>query len=550
MLMRFSICFIFWSLLGSMGYTAAQDNSQDCSNNPARAWWDVLGYDLQVDFTDTLSRKIKGVCEITALVLDPNPDSMQIDLDMHLSLNTILYKGRALDFHRRGNAIVIKPDFSDLNRGDTFRIQLSYEGIPMESEHPPWSSGFIHTYDKKGQPWWAVACQRDGGSIWFPCKNFQGDEAESVRTRFTVPASLTAIGNGRLVGERASRDLKTKTFSWSVVNPINTYDITFYMGHYAHWHDTLDGLKGDLDLDFYVLKQNLGKGKKQFKQVKPMLRCFESRFGPYPFYEDGYKLVEAPYLGMEHQSAVAYGNHFEQGYLGKDRSESGVGLLFDFIIVHESGHEWFGNSITAYDKADSWIHEGFTSYAETLFAECMAGRERAFAYQRGKKRTIRNDRPVEGESNQCDEGTGDQYDKAGFLVHMIRLIMDNDERFFGMLREMNNRFYHRIVTGEDMEQFIGEYSGKDFSKIFDQYLRSPDLPVLQISKTGGHMLAYRWTHCVPGFDMPISWMDGSKQQWLRPTTLIQYLENSDLKQENQINSGFLVEIEMKNMKGQ
>lgn len=543
--MKLVFCFIFWSTIGSFGYAIAQDNNPDCSNNPARAWWDVLGYDLQVDFTDTLSHKIKGGCEITARVLEAVPDSIQVDLDMHLSLDTVFYKGKVLDFHRRGNAIIIKTDFSGLHKGDTFQIRLAYEGIPAESLNAPWSSGFIHARDEQGHLWWAVACQSDGGATWFPCKNFQGDEAEQVRTSFTVPAYLTAIGNGRLIGEHASRDLKSKTYTWSVVNPINTYDITFYVGDYVHWQDTFHGQNGNLDLDFYVLKKDLKKAKKQFKQVKPMLRCFESVFGPYPFYEDGYKLVEAPYLGMEHQSAVAYGNHFDQGYLGKDRSESGVGLLFDFIIVHESGHEWFGNSITAYDKADSWIHEGFTSYAETLFAECIAGKEKAFAYQEGKRRTIRNDRPVEGALNQCDEGSSDQYDKAGFLIHMIRLIMDNDEEFFSMLREMNRTFYHRIVSGKEVEQFINQYSGKDFSKLFDQYLRAPDLPELRITKTADGGLAYLWTHCVPGFDMPVFWKDGDKIQWLSPKTDVQYMENTDLKRESQIGRGFLIEIKMK-----
>jgi aminopeptidase N len=239
--------------------------------------------------------------------------------------------------------------------------------------------------------------------------------------------------------------------------------------------------------------------------------------GPYPFYEDSYKLVDAPYLGMEHQSAVAYGNKYKMGYLGKDRSKTGVGLKFDFIIIHETGHEWFGNSITTFDKADTWIHEGFTTYTETIFAECLLGKEQAFKYQHGKRSVIHNDRPVQGNYNECDEGSGDHYDKAAFMIHMIRMIMNNDAKFFGMLKEMNSRFYHKIITGKDMEQLINEYSGKDFSKVFNQYLRTKEIPELEIvqNKDG---LSYRWTNCVYQFDMPVLILADGKEMWLYSKT--------------------------------
>jgi aminopeptidase N len=358
-----------------------------------------------------------------------------------------------------------------------------------------------------------------------------------------VSSSLVAVGNGRLTGEKTVDNGNGKAFTWKVVAPINNYDITFYIGNYVHWSDTFDGLKGKLGLNYYVLPQHLEKAKKQFAEVKTMLRCFEDHFGPYPFYKDGYKLVEAPYLGMEHQSAVAYGNQFKMGYLGEDRSRSGVGLLFDFIIVHESGHEWFGNSITAYDKADEWIHEGFTSYAETIYAECIAGKEKAFDYQRGKRRTIRNDIPVEGKPGQCDEGSGDAYDKAGFMIHQIQMIMNNDSLFFAMLKAMNSTFFHQIVTGAQVEDFIGSYAHHNFSKVFDQYLRKSNLPVLVIKKVGADSVLCFWKDCVPGFDMPVQWSEGKHQFWLYPQTKVQNFWAKGLNQEGQISKDFLIKIE-------
>ncbi|RYZ31912.1 MAG: hypothetical protein EOP49_38270 [Sphingobacteriales bacterium] len=357
-----------------------------------------------------------------------------------------------------------------------------------------------------------------GASVWFPCKDFQGDEADKgMQLTMTIPHGLTMVSNGRCLIENMKSEPGKAYWTWNVSNPINNYDISFYIGDYVHWSDTMQGAEGRLSLDYYVLRQNLERSKMQFEVVKPMLHCFEEKIGPYPFYEDGYKLVDAPYLGMEHQSAVAYGNGYKMGYKGEDRSATGEGLLFDFIIIHESGHEWFGNSITAYDKADTWIHEGFTSYTETIFAECLLGKERAFKYQRGKKRTIQNDRPVQGNFGACDEGSGDHYDKAAFVIHMIRVIMDDDERFYAMLREMNRRFYHKIVTGNQVKAFINSYSGRDFSQVFLQYFHGKNIPKLEIDKSKSSF-RYRWTNCVPDFDMPVVVTADGQKIWLYPGT--------------------------------
>jgi aminopeptidase N len=517
--MRFLIL-LYISLL--VGISVQGQPNSLCTNNAARSWWDVQHYEINLQ-VDTANGFLSGYVNITANVTGPIGDSLQIDLQEPLKIKSIStvgadQKSRQLRWVKSGNAYYIIDDLKSIVQNNTIHLNIQYEGIPQIAARPPWDGGIVLDRDTNGTRWMAVACQGIGASVWFPCKDFQGDEADKgMQLTMTVPAGLTMIGNGKCIVENKKADPGKAYWTWSVSNPINNYDISFYIGDYVHWSDTLNGVKGKLDLDYWVLRENLSRAKKQFEVVKPMLHCFENKMGPYPFYEDGYKLVDAPYLGMEHQSAVAYGNKYKMGYLGKDRSKTGVGLKFDFIIIHETGHEWFGNSITTFDKADTWIHEGFTTYTETIFVECLLGKEQAFKYQRGKRLVIHNDRPVQGNYNECDEGSGDHYDKAAFMIHMIRMIMNNDAKFFGMLKEMNSRFYHKIITGKDMEQLINEYSGKDFSKVFDQYLRTKEIPELEIvqNKDG---LSYRWTNCVYQFDMPVLILADGKEMWLYPKT--------------------------------
>lgn len=499
---------------------AAQQESTMCSNTAARSWWDVQQYELQLDF-DTATHYIKGSNTITAKVIAV-PAAMQLELKEPLKIDSVLMQGRRLAVSRKGDTYYLTGGFDGFKTGDNFNCTVYYSGVPVIAKRAPWDGGMVCSHDSQGKPWLAMACQGAGAYLWFPCKNFGGDEPERAIMHYTVPASLMAIGNGRLTGTSVSADGKNKTFTWAVQNPINNYDITFYIGDYVHWSDTFAGTKGALSLDYYVLRANEGKARKQFAVVQPMLSCFESKIGPYPFYEDGYKLVDAPFLGMEHQSAVAYGNEYKMGYLGRDRSKTGVGLTFDFIIIHESGHEWFGNNISAYDVADTWIHEGFTSYTETIFAECLRGREEAFRYQQGKKGVILNDVPVQGRYNACDEGSGDHYDKGAFVVHMIRMIMDDDARFFALLKAMNDKFYHKLVRSKEIEDFINAYSGKDFTQLFEQYLRHAAIPVLEW-KASDKGSAYRWQHCIPGFNMPvIVELPGQQKTWLKPTDKWQF----------------------------
>ena len=381
--------------------------------------------------------------------------------------------------------------------------------------NPPWRGGWTFTTDAQGRPWMTVTCQGLGASVWYPCKDHQSDEPDNGATlAITVPDSLVAVGNGRLREKKSNND-GTTTWTWEVKAPINNYDLIPYIGKYVTWHEDYMGEKGKLDCDYWVLDYDLQKAKEQFTQVKTMLKCFEYWMGPYPFYEDGYKLVETSHLGMEHQSAVAYGNRFMNGYLGRDLSATGWGKNWDYIIVHESGHEWFGNNITSNDIADMWVHEGITDYTETLFVECQYGRDAADAYTQGLRRTIRNDKPIIGAYGVNQEGSEDMYNKGNNIMHMVREIIDNDSLFRNTLRGLTETFYHKTVDSKDIENYIIKKSGKDFSKFFDQYLRTTKIPVLEY-KFQGDKLSYRWTSCVDGFNMPIKL--ANSKQWLKPTT--------------------------------
>jgi aminopeptidase N len=489
------------------------------SLGPERTWWDVLHYDINVTPNyDAKSITGKTIIEYK-IVEDKHIDYMQIDLQQPLKIDTIFYDGKMyIDYGRRphyneGNVWHIPLPMAPKNSVHT--IGISYHGNPRVAAFPPWDGGWIFAKDDKGRPWMTVACQGLGASVWYPCKDHQSDEPDNGATlSITVPDSLVAVGNGRLKAKRSNYN-GTATWTWEVKNPINNYLIVPYIGKYVTWHEDYKGEKGKLDCDYWVLDYDLDKAKKQFEQVKTMLKCFEYWLGPYPFYEDGYKLVESSHLGMEHQSAVAYGNKFMNGYLGRDLSGSGWGMNWDYIIVHESGHEWFANNITTNDIADMWVHEGITDYSETLFVECQYGKEAADAYTQGLRKNIRNDIPVIGPYGVNQEGSGDMYNKGNNLMHTIRQVIDNDELFRNILRGLNEKYYHKTVDTKDIENYISEKSGKDLSKIFDQYLRTVKIPALEY-KIENKKLFYRWANCVDGFNMPVRL--ANKSQWLNATT--------------------------------
>ncbi|MEO6820798.1 MAG: M1 family metallopeptidase, partial [Ginsengibacter sp.] len=448
------------------------------SNGEGRSWWDATKYNLHVKF-NLEDSTINGYNIISIKNISGHAQRfLQIDLQDPMVIDSVIvsfkkekkrkacgkiYKQK-LVFTRDGNAWFVNFDgnkngqksagFSDSGfLPKTADFMIYYHGRPKIAIKPPWDGGLIWAKDNAGNPWITVACQGLGASVWYPCKDYQGDEPDSAEMHFTAPSNLTTVSNGRLRNKIDNHD-GTTTTTWAVVNPINNYDISPYIGKYVHWGEIYKGEKGDLTMDYWVLDSNLEKAKIQFKDAVRMMKAFEYWFGPYPFYEDGYKLVQAPHLGMEHQSAVAYGNKFANGYLGRDLSGTGQGLKWDFIIVHESGHEWFGNNITSKDIADMWIHEGFTNYSETLFTEFYYGKKAGSEYVIGIRKNIRNDKPIIGHYGVQDEGSGDMYYKASNMIHMIRQIIDNDEKFRQILRGLNKKFYHQTVTSRQIEDYI------------------------------------------------------------------------------------------------
>ncbi|WP_242675035.1 M1 family metallopeptidase [Niastella populi] len=482
---------------------------------PERAWWNVLRYDVQVT-PDYREKSIQGTTRITISILKAG-DKLQIDLQEPLVITAVSLAAQSgssqqLAFQRDGNAWFVTMPSLPVKSIQT--LEVNYHGKPREAVRAPWDGGWIWSKDKQGRPWMSVACQGLGASVWYPCKDHQSDEPDNgASLSITVPDSLVAVGNGRLQHKTANNN-GTATYTWEVKNPINNYNIVPYIGKYVTWHEDYAGENGKLDCDYWVLDYDLEKAKKQFTQVAPMLKCFEYWFGPYPFYEDGYKLVEAPHLGMEHQSAVAYGNGFQNGYLGRDLSETGWGNKWDFIIVHESGHEWFANNITTNDIADMWVHEGFTNYSETLFTTCEYGVEAGNAYCIGTRSGIKNDIPIIGAYGVNQEGSGDMYPKGGNLLHLVRQIINNDSVFRNILRGLNKTFYHQTVTSKEVEKYISRQAGIDLSKVFDQYLRTTQIPVLEYSLKGKD-LRFRFTNCVKGFGMPVKVKLGNEEKWIR-----------------------------------
>ena len=510
--------FIFGLFLATIlisGNASAQElTRQDTlrgSMTPERTWWDVQTYEISVE-PDFVTKTIRGSNIITFRTLSQG-SVMQIDLQQPMQLDSATINGESVSYERDGNIYLLQFR-SSFEPGSEATLRLAYSGKPKEAKNPPWDGGWIWARDKKNRPWMSVACQGLGASVWYPCKDHQSDEPDRGATlRMTVADTLVAVGNGRLSSKAPSAGGKV-TYSWTVKNPINNYNIIPYIGKYVHWSEVFNGEKGKLDCDYWVLDYELPAAKKQFSQVKPMLKCFEHWFGPYPFYEDGYKLVQSPHLGMEHQSAVAYGNKFANGYLGRDLSDSGWGLKWDFIIVHESGHEWFGNNITSKDVADMWIHESFTNYSETLFTTCQYGVSAGNDYCIGSRRNIENDKPIIGIYGVNQEGSGDMYPKGGSMIHNIRQLVNNDEKFRSILRGLNQTFRHQTVTADDIEKYMSKKSGIDLSLIFRQYLATTMIPNLE-HKVENKTTMYRWSNVIDGFAMKVKLADGT---WLSPTT--------------------------------
>ncbi|MGC8654723.1 MAG: M1 family metallopeptidase [Candidatus Kryptoniota bacterium] len=499
--------------------------------SPARTCYDVTYYHLDVTIVPD-SEWIQGSNTITFKVVNPF-DSMQVDLFANMNVDSIKFEdGTRLEYSREYGAVFIDMP-RELKQGTIHHIVFYYSGKPQVAKNPPWDGGFIWKKDKEGNPWVMVTCQGTGASLWWPNKDHQTAKPDSMLLSVTVPAGLEDISNGRL---RSRIDLPNGMvqYNWFISYPINNYNVTVNVGKYAHFADTYTSRDGSkLTLDYYVLPENLQKAKKQFREVKTMLSCFEKYFGKYPFYRDGYKLIESSHNGMEHQTAVAYGNHYLMGYEG--RATSSVGLKFDFIIIHESAHEWWGNSVTAKDIADMWIHESFGSYAEALYVECNWGHEAALEYINAKKQNVKNDKPIIGPYNVNREGSPDMYDKGQLVLNTLRDVINNDTLWFSILRGIQREFAYKAVDADDIINYINQKTGVNYNYFFEQYLRYPEIPELiaiVTQKGDTSSLRFKWNANVKDFKMPVKVTTSKGHfEFIYPTTNWQtiLLKNLDPK---------------------
>ena len=465
-----------------------------------RAWWDVQHYELSLRVMPE-TKSIEGSNVITFEVVAEG-DRMQVDLQKPLAVKRVVHDGKELPFEREGKVYwVTFPQ--PLAAGTEHAVEVFYGGRPRQSTRPPWSGGFSWKKDDKGNPFIATTCQGIGASIWWPNKDHGADEPDrGMDIHATVPAPLVAVANGRLVERSADERAKTNTFHWRVTNPINNYGVNLNIGDYVSMPSSYDGEGGELDVEYWVLAHQQEQAKKQFVEVPRTLAAFEHWFGKYPFYEDSYKIVVVPYLGMEHQSSVTYGNGFQNGYRGRDLSATGVGMKFDFIVVHESAHEWWGNNISMKDAADMWIHESFANYAENLFVEYHFTEQEAQDYVIGCRKLIRNDTPIIGVYGVNKSGSGDMYYKGGNMLHTMRHMLGDDARWRRVLRGLNETFWHQTIGTAEFEAYMSRECGLDYSKVFDQYLRTTDIPALQWRVDGGAVVA-QWSNVVDGFEASV-----------------------------------------------
>ncbi|MEM0577358.1 M1 family metallopeptidase [Flavobacterium polysaccharolyticum] len=499
-------------LLNKNETTFTRQDSLRGSITKERAWWDLKHYHLAIKVNPADS-SISGSNTIRYQVLQEN-SVMQIDLQNPMVITSVTQDGKPLTYKREGNVYFITLT-APQKAGTTKEIVVFYGGKPKVAVNPPWDGGITWKKDKNGNPFIASSCQGLGASVWWPNKDHMYDEVdEGMKISVNVPGNLTDVSNGRLQSVQKEKD-GTKTFHWVVKNPINNYGVNINIGDYVSFSEKYKGEKGDLDCTYYVLRDDLDKAKKQFQDVPKMLKAFEHWFGPYPFYEDSYKLVQAPYLGMEHQSSVTYGNKFLNGYLGRDLSGTGWGMKFDFIIIHESGHEWFANNITYKDIADMWIHESFTNYSESLFLEYYFGKEASYTYVRGIRKNIENDKPIIGNYDVNNEGSGDMYYKGANMLHTLRQVVNNDEKWRDILRGLNATFYHQTVTTQQIESYLSEKIGRDLTPVFNQYLRDTRIPTLEYFFKN-KQLGYRWTNSVANFNLPVKVYVNGTAQILEP----------------------------------
>lgn len=470
------------------------------SLSPLRDVFDVSYYHLDLRI-DPEKKYISGSNLIRFVVLQ-EMKVMQIDLFDTFTVNSVTIAGVEAKYTREYNALFIElPQL--LKKGTIHDLNITYEGHPLTAQRPPWDGGFIWEKTEHGKHWIGVACEGLGASSWWPCKDHLSDEPDSMLISIAVPSSLTNVSNGRLRKTQVLTDGYTR-FDWFVSYPINNYNVSINIAPYEHYSETFNGASGPLTLDYFVLPGNTSQAKEHFSQVRPMMKCFEYIFGPYPFYQDGYKLVQTPYLGMEHQSCIAYGNNFMSGYMGMDYSY--IGLPFDYIIIHESGHEWWGNLVSVKDIADLWIHEGFCTYSEAMYVECLFGKDRALDYIQAKIPTVENTTPLVGLYGVNREGSGDMYNKGMLMLNTLRTLVNDDELWYNLLKAIPLQFGYKTTSTSELVEFINTYTKADYSWFFNHYLFRENLPELEyrfIKTTAGLSLEYRINGTGNDFNMPI-----------------------------------------------
>ncbi|MEO9479664.1 MAG: M1 family metallopeptidase [Maribacter dokdonensis] len=529
--------FILFLALGTLSFSQAQTfTKQDTlrgSITPEREWWDLNYYHLDIA-VEPDEKFISGSNTIRYKVLKSH-QVLQVDLQPPLSIEKVTQDGKELTVTHNVNAHFVQLTKPQI-KGEFNEIVVTYSGHPKEAVNAPWDGGFSWKKDNNGKDFVATSCQGLGASVWWPNKDHMYDEVDSMLISVKAPKGLMNISNGRL----RSVHKETNTYHWFVANPINNYGVNVNIGDYVHFDEVYQGEKGALDMDYYVLKDNLEKAKEHFKDAPKMMKAFEHWFGPYPFYEDSFKLVEVPYLGMEHQSSVTYGNQYLKGYLGRDLSQTGWGLKFDFIIIHEAGHEWFANNITYKDAADMWVHEGFTCYSESLFLDYHYGTEAANAYVQGIRNNIRNDRPIIGIYNVNYEGSGDMYYKGSNMLHTLRQIVNDDNEWRTILRGLNSEFYHKTVTSAQIEEYIATKMKRDLDPFFDQYLRTVKIPVFEYT-IKGKKISYRFTNTVKDFTIPLKVFVDDQPVWLNPSTTWQGKKMKGNLESLRIDPNFYVE---------
>ena len=504
---RFAVILLGVQSLSAQNFT--RKDSLQGGLRPERTCFDVLHYDLNIKVNPD-ERTVVGYNDINFKVIN-NTSKIQLDLFENMQVDSIVFNSKKLNYKREFNAVFI--DFPEvLTPKSEENLRFYYSGKPIIAKNAPWDNGFTYKKDKLGKPWIVVTSQGTGASLWYPVKDSQSDEPDFGATiKVAVPNGLMNVSNGRLIG---SKDLKNgyTRWDWEVKNPINTYSITVNIGDYSHIHENYKGL----DLDYYVIRGNETAAQMHFEEVKPMMDCFQSKFGPYPFANDGYKLVETPYVGMEHQSAISYGNKYINGYFGIDRSGTGIGLLFDYIIIHESGHEWFGNSITSKDSADMWIHEGFTCYTEAVYVECQYGYDKGQLYINGLKRNIENLAPIIGPYGVNKEGSTDMYEKGSLMLNTLRHIVNDDIKWWKLFLKYSETFRNKIIDNQTVINFFNKETRMNLTPVFNQYLKHTTIPKLEYRKTKGK-LQYRWKADETKFNMPVDIKIKSKKYRLYPT---------------------------------